>query len=379
MKKFKDLDRDKQNAFLTVGIICGILLTFLVADFLQEDRLYSARERRVLAARPEMTKETLLDGSFMEDYEAYVTDQFVSRDKWIDLKTAIDLAMQKKELNGVYLCEDDYLIERHTEADFPEEKVEEKLALLTKLVDRWDAKVMLVPTADNIMKNRLPDYAEYYDQAAFLENVSGRIGNQNYIDVYSVLLEHRDEELYYRTDHHWNTKGAYYGYKAWVEAMDFDPINYDLNSLETVSDSFLGTLHSKVNLSMKPDIIEYFPRTERLPVRVTYDMTKASDTYYETKYLEGNNQYGYFLDDNHAFVEIDTWNNNGKSLFVIKDSYANCMIPLLALHYDKVYVVDLRYMNAQLFPFMEQYETKGDMDVLVLYNCVHFLEDFKYR
>lgn len=382
MKKFKGLktiNRDKFHAFLTVGVVCGILLAFTVADLMDEDRLFSERERRVLAARPEPTKETLLDGSFMEDYEEYVTDQFVSRDKWIDLKTGMDLALQKQELKGVYLCEDDYLIEKHAKADFPPELEEEKLALLEKLVDRWDAKVMLVPTADNIMKNRLPAYAEYYDQAAFLERVSERVGEEHYIDVYSTLLEHRDEELYYRTDHHWNSLGAYYGYQTWADACGYEPINYDVNDRKVVSENFLGTLHSKVNISVAPDTIEYFPATEYLPVRLTYDLTTKSDSFYEPKHLEGNNQYGYFLDDNHAFIEIDTANSNGKTLFVIKDSYANCMIPLMAMHYDKIYVVDLRYMNGELFPFMEEYEPRDGMDVLVLYNCVHFLEDFKYR
>lgn len=372
------MNRDKIHAFLTVGVICGILLTFTVADFLNEDRLYSEKEKRVLAAKPEFSKETLLDGSFMEDYEAYVTDQFVARDKWIGMKNSVELAMQKQEINGVYLCDDDYFIEKHEEADFPPELVEEKLALLEPLVERWDAKVMLVPTADNIMKNRLPDYAEYFDQSAFLETVAERVGEDNYIDVYSTLLEHRDEGLYYRTDHHWNSLGAYYGYKAWEEAMGYPELNYNPDSMKTVSEDFLGTLYSKVNIEVKPDTIKYFPSTDILPKTVIYDMSVRKDSYYEAKHLDTMNQYGFFLDDNHPFIEIDTGISNGKTLFLIKDSYANCMVPLMAPQYEKIYVIDLRYMNGQLFPFMESYEPEEGMDVLVLYNCVHFLEEFKY-
>lgn len=375
MKKWS---RDKIQALSTIGVICGILLLFTVADLLNGDRLYSEKEKRVLASRPKFSKEAVLDGSFMQDYEKYVTDQFVGRDKWIGVKTASDLALQRQEINGVYLCEDDYLIEKHAKADFPQELVDEKLQLLQPLVEQWDAKVMLVPTADNIMKDKLPAYAEYFDQAAFLEQVADSVGEEHYIDVYATLLEHRKEELYYRTDHHWNSLGAYYGYQKWAEAMELPAMNYQLESMETVSDNFLGTLYSKVNISVKPDTIEYFPATDRLPVKITYDMTKKSQSYYEEKYLQTMNQYGYFMDDNHAFVEIDTFSNNGKTLFIIKDSYANCMIPLLAMHYDTIYVMDLRYMNGQLFPFMESYEPEGGMDVLVLYNCVHFLEEFKY-
>lgn len=374
----KKMSREKRQAALTVGVICAILLVFTIADFLDKDRLYSEKEKRMLAQKPRLTKETLLDGSFMEDYEEYVTDQFVARDKWTGIKTTADVALLKQEINGVYLCDDDYLIEKHEEADYPQELQDEKLALLEPLVERWDAKVMLVPTADNIMKNKLPAYAEYFDQAEFLTRVYERVGEDNYIDVYSVLLEHRDEELYYRTDHHWNSLGAYYGYQAWVDAMDYPAISYDLADMETVSDDFLGTLHAKVNLDWQPDTIEYFPLTDYWPAQVTYDMTVTRNSMYEEKHLDGNNQYAYFLDDNHAFVEIDTRSISGDTLFIIKDSYANCMIPLMAMHYDKIYVVDLRYMNGQLFPLMESVEPKDGMDVLVLYNCVHFLEDFKY-
>ena len=372
------MNREKFHGFLTVGVICGILLAFTIADFLNEDKLYSEKEKRVLASKPELSKEALLDGSFMEDYESYVTDQFVARDKWIGMKTSVELAMQKQEINGVYLCDDDYFIEKHEEADFPPELVEEKLALLEPLVEQWDAKVMLVPTADNIMKNRLPDYAEYFDQTAFLETVAERVGEDNYIDVYTPLLEHRDEELYYRTDHHWNSLGAYYGYKAWEEAMGYQELNYNPESMKTVSEDFLGTLYSKVNIEVEPDTIEYFPSTDILPKTVTYDMTVKSDSYYEEKHLKTMNQYGFFLDDNHPFIEINTGIDNDRTLFVIKDSYANCMIPLMAAQYEKIYVIDLRYMNGKLFPFMESYEPENGMDMLVLYNCVHFLEEFKY-
>lgn len=366
------------NGALTTGLICAILLTFTAADMLKEDRLFSEAENRVLAQKPEFTLESVLDGSFMEKYDTYVTGQFVGRDKWIGVKTRADVALQKKEVNGVYLCRDGYLIERHPEADFPEELIGQKLTLLRELSERWDAGVMLVPTADNILTDKLPAYAEYFDQSAFLESVKEQVGEERYIDVYSVLREHRDEEIYYRTDHHWTSRGACYGYQAWTASMGEVPRVYSAGTAEKVSGDFLGTLHSKLNLPVAPDTIEYYPITDLLPVRITYDMEKERDSFYEESYLETKNQYGYFLDDNHAFIEIETGYHNGKTLFVIKDSYANCMIPLLAFHYETIYVADLRYLNGKLFPFMESYEPEDGMDVLVLYNCVHFLNDFKY-
>ena len=362
---------------MTTGLICAILLAFTVTDLFKDDRIFSETENRLLAQKPEFSRESVFDGSFMEKYDSYVTDQFVGRDKWINVKTRADVAMQRHEVNGVYLGSDGYLIEQHLEADYPDELVEKKLTLLKNLVERWDAKVMLVPTADNILMDKLPAYAEYYDQSALLESVREQVGEEHYIDVYNTLWEHRGEEIYYRTDHHWTSLGAYYGYQTWRAATEQKRRIFHAEA-KTVSEDFLGTLHSKINLPVSPDTIEYYPVTELLKVQLTYDLQTKSDSFYEESYLETKNQYGYFLDDNHAFIEIDTGYHNGKTLFVIKDSYANCMIPLLAFHYEKVYVVDLRYMNGKLFPFMESYEPEDGMDVLVLYNCVHFLEEFNY-
>lgn len=369
---------EKRNAFFTIGVICFILITFCVTDLIIADRVFSEAENRVLASRPKLSKEALFNGTYTEDYETYTTDQFVGRDKWIMLKTSMDIMLQKKDIRGVYLGADGYLIEQHNPEDVTVEMEEKCLAQLEKLVDKWGAQVMLVPTADNILKNKLPANAAYYDQEAFLDKIKKRIGEDAYIDVYSILAEHSEEEIYYRTDHHWTSLGAFYGYDKWREKMGYARLIRDINRMETVTEDFLGTLHSRLNLPMEGDSIRYFTDTNRYPVKITYDFTKTTNSYYEEKHLDTKNKYAYFLDDNHGLVEVKTQRPNGRTLFVIKDSYANCTIPLLAQHYENVYVVDLRYFNGKLFPFMEQYGKPGEMDVLVLYNCIHFLEDFKY-
>ena len=90
---------EKSNAMMTVGFLAAIILIFTVADLTKSDRLYSENENRMLASKPELTKESVLDGSYMEDYESYVTDQFVGRDTWVELKTRADILLQKKDTN----------------------------------------------------------------------------------------------------------------------------------------------------------------------------------------------------------------------------------------------------------------------------------------
>lgn len=375
------LENDKLHAGMTVALFALVLLVFAVVDIVEADRLFSETENRILAQRPKWSMKSVLDGSYEEEYESYATDQFVSRNTWIMLKTRMDILLQKKVIKGVYLADDGYLIERHLPREYDDELIEKRLAQLRQLTERYPkALVMLAPTADNILAEKLPDYAVSYDQRQLLDRVSEEIGEEHVIDLFTTLREHREEQIYYRTDHHWTTLGAYYAYLQWTEKVGYPPRSFDPADLQTVSDSFLGTLHSRINLPMEPDEIQIFPRTTLRRVKITYDFDKETYSFYEPSYLEGKNQYGYFLDDNHAFVEIETaYAAKGKELFIIKDSYANSLIPLLAPHYEKIYVLDLRYYNGNLFSLMDQYVTSDRVSVLVMYNCIHFLEDFSYR
>lgn len=369
--------KEKANAIFTIVFLASIIFVFTTVDIFHSDRLFSETENRLLALKPKFSVRDLLFGSYTSDYEKYVTDQFVGRDKWIYLKTMTDVMLQKKEINGVYLAAGGYLIEQHLPQDYQAEQEYEKLELLQRMVDEWDATVMLVPTADNVLTGKLPAYVPYYDEKPLLERAA-QISGERYVDVYCILREHSKEPIYYRTDHHWTSLGVYYGYLAWADTMDLEPYPYSIEGMETASGEFLGTLHSKLNINWPVDSLQYFPETMERTPHITYDLSTGADSYYEASFLETKNKYGFFLDDNHALVEIDTGYQTGRTLFVLKDSYANSFIPLLAPHYEKIYVLDLRYYNGRLFSLMEQYEPDTGMDVLILYNCILFLEEFVF-
>ncbi|GFH94516.1 hypothetical protein IMSAGC003_01048 [Lachnospiraceae bacterium] len=376
-----NLENEKLHAGMTVALLALVLLVFTAADLLKADRLFSETENRVLAQKPKLSLEGILSGSYEKEYESYATDQFVHRDTWVMLKTRMDILLERKAIKGVYLAEDGSLIEQHLPQNYDQAMADKRVGLLRELTERYpQTLVMLAPTADNIQSYKLPPYAVSYDQRQLLSQVKEAVGEERVIDLFPILEEHREEPVYYRTDHHWTTLGAYYAYLEWARKVGYPPRSYDPKDLQTVSDTFLGTLHSRINLPMEADKIQIFPRTNNRKVKITYDFAKEDDSYYVPSYLEGKNQYGYFLDDNHAFIEIETaYAANGKELFIIKDSYANSLIPILAPHYEKIYVLDLRYYNGSLFSLMEQYVTHSRVSVLVVYNCIHFLEDFSYR
>ena len=205
------LENDKLHAGMTVALFALILLVFTVVDIAEADRLFSQTENRILAQRPKWSLDNILDGSYEKEYETYATDQFVSRDTWVMLKTRMDILLQKKVIKGVYLAADGYLIERHLPEEYSGELIDERLDQLRQLTERYpQTLVMLAPTADNILAEKLPQYAVSFDQSRLLERVKGEIGEEHVIDLFPTLREHREEYIYYRTDHHWTTLGAYY-------------------------------------------------------------------------------------------------------------------------------------------------------------------------
>lgn len=391
----------KLSAIITLVLLGGLILGLTIADFVKQDSIYSSYENRMLAKRPTFTLEGLFLGNYTTDYETYLTDQFVGRDSWVFVKTCTDVALGKKEVNSVFLAEDGTLIEKHAPEDYTEEELQEKLVLLKELQE-WEENrggdgsfhVMLVPTADNIRRSVLPDNATVFSQTDYMERVKEIIGGDAFIDVTDTLLSHKEEKIYYGSDHHWTTLGAYYGYKQWAEVLGVEAVPYET---ETVSTNFLGTLHSITHLPVAEDTIEAYvpqvlrgdmPSAEDTPansqsMQVYYNLSEeAKDTLFESKHLDTKNQYGYFLDDNQPFIRIETGATGeaaqGKTLFILKDSYANCFVPFLTEHYETVYVMDLRYFNGKLLPFMEEYDAAGEMDILVLYNVIHFIEEFRY-
>lgn len=357
-------------------------------DLCTKDRLFSENENRMLQQKPVFSVKNFLSGQYGKECDAYVTDQFVGRDNWIRLKTGTELALGETLLNGIYIGSDGYLFEQHLSVQAGgsgvlEENTDRKLTKLVSDLEGYrNVRIMLVPSAAALLPEKLPPHAagQEFDQTAFLEQaeqtVSDGLSVNTWVDVKGLLEEHREEDIYYKTDHHWTTLGAYYGYRAWAESMGYEPKSLKSYERECVAEDFQGTLQSRLNLSWEPDRIEVFRSLQPFSYEVTYDAgAKGTHSLYEESYLNTKNKYGYFLDDNHALVEIQTEGSSQpqRSLAVIKDSYANCLIPFLTEHYGRVYVMDKRYYHGSVDALMEE---KGIDDLLVLYQVTSFLDNY---
>lgn len=353
---------------LTVCVLCAGILSLSACLLIMPKKEFSENENRYLEKMPELSVKTVLGGEYTESLGDWLADHFPMRDFFMGLKTGAEMAGGRREINHIYIAKDDYLIEPYAEPQNTERIVDTLVRFYEKIKGNDVAvSLMLVPTAVTVYSNRLPAYAPSSDQMKTAREIYDATGIPA-VDCSEKLLAASEEQLYYRTDHHWTTAGAYCGYLAYCEEKGISPVPREALDPSTVTDEFAGTLYSKVNdYSHKKDEITIFtnPADELV---VTYpDTEEVSDSLYNFDYLSQKDKYSMFLNNIHPLVEIE--NKKAASdavLMLIKDSYANSMVPFLAHHYKKIYVFDTRYYKEGPSAFLAEH---GEVtDVLLLYN-----------
>ena len=369
----------KAYSRLVAAVFCLFLGGMLVWSLLLPDRDRSEAENRTLAQWPAFSWASLRDGSYTEAVEEYFSDQFPLRDQWTGLKARAEQIIGKREFHGVYLCDDPLfnsgtLISR---VDTPDaELVEKNLGYVTALTDKTDvpAYLGLIPSAAEIWKDRLPAGAESWDQAAFLERAAET--GVPVVDFRSILSAHADEYIFYRTDHHWTSRGAYYGYAAVMEALGRGdgtlPITHF--GVETVSGDFNGTLYSQSGVHwLEPDYMQFWVPENGLTVTSWRSGAPETAALYDRTYLDQKDKYSAFLGGNQPLCVIrnEALPDGGK-LLLVRDSYSDSLAPFLSQSFSEVHLLDLRYYRASA----AQYAAENDIDaILVLYSVPNFVTD----
>lgn len=351
-----------------------VMAVMIVANFLTPDKSFSDEENRVLAGKPKLSFSSLTSGKYMTDYESYVADQFPWRNGWIHLKLNIERLFGKSESNGVYLGKDDYLIEQLSEPDT--EAVDRNLDAISAFSKKHsDLKVhtVFVPNAAYICADKLPFQAPVRSQKEDLLYLSsGLAAEAGFVDLTEALIGHNDEQLYYRTDHHWTSLGAYYAFEGLKKTLELTE-EIDWENL-TVTNDFQGTLASKSGVTNVYDSIDiYEPKGIDNNYVVAYDDTmEKTATVYDMGALETKDKYTVFLGGNHSLITIDTENTNKRCLMIFKDSYANSFIPFLTPYFEKIIIIDPRYYygDAELL-----IRSEGVTDIMFFYNVNTFMTD----
>ena len=364
------------------GVIFMVLLLGLAGkEALSHQRTYSPVEKRELQTRPEISITKVLDGRFQKKYESYLRDQFPGRDHWVSFQTDMELFMGKNEIRNVYIGKNHYLLEHYTEKEFDPQQISKNLQALEKFVGKAkqnaDVHVMMVPTKSWVLREKLPAFAPHYKEQKFYDALQQKLEKEDVlISVEPVLDAHKEEEIYYRTDHHWTTLGAWYAYEQYTKAVGGDLQRAQgKKKFRCISKDFYGTTYAKINYARQADKIEIYEPADKL--RVVYNMgEKKTKTLYDVSFLKTADQYSVFTGGNQAVLEITGGIKNGKTLLLIKDSFANSILPFLAEDYEKLVVVDLRQLNVSGDRLLEMF---SPTDILILYNSAQFAQDKEFE
>ena len=227
------------------------------------------------------------------------------------------------------------------------------------LGDKIKVYNLVVPTA---VEYNLPQrYKELTNsQRASLDNIKKNLSDKvNWVDIYDTMKAHKDEYIYFKTDHHWTALGAYYAYSEFAKAAGFEPISLDGLEKRTL-DGFYGTLYSQTQdpqMLKNPDYVDYyiFPS---MPKCYMYKQNAPTEPVYTTlygEYAKSHNSYSVFLHADLPIFVMNTGLDNGRRIAVVKESYGNAFVPFLANNYEQVVVIDQRYLQEGLYNVLERY------------------------
>ena len=339
-------------------------------------KTFSETEKRNLAGFPAFSPAALADGSFTREFETFLSDQTPLRRFFVSLNAYSDLALGNNGANGVYLGRGGWLFEKPFAR---ENRFETNTRRIVKFAQTAGVPcaLMIVPTKGSVYGDKLPkNHLRYDDQKEIA--AAQAICEQNgldFINLFDRFLAEKDKtDLYYKTDHHWTSAGAFLAYEELSRTLGCEPHGFDEYSVEK-TENFYGTSYARACYTLtKPDTLEVY-RSKRTGGKAAVTIVEsgketAADNLFFRDRLTGGDPYTVFLDGNHALEKIETDSGGGR-LLIVKDSFAHCLTPFLAEHYGEIVTVDLRYYKKPVSALMA--ETAFDR-VLFVYGADTFAE-----
>lgn len=372
--KLEDIKRSRAACSVMAAVFTVFLAFFTLGTFLQQPKDFSEMENRTLAKKPELSKEKLFSGELDEDVEEYMSDHVFLKDAMMCFRTTCDYFSGKTLQNGVYFSKDGYLLQRFTE---DEANFSKNVSYLNDFAEKINVPtdLILAPNSVCVNKDKLPAFACTDDQRKAAEELRAQLSSKiNLFDAYETLtaLQAQGIQAYYRTDHHWTASGARAVCDNWLISQGLSPTSADFR-LHSVGD-FYGTLYSKAPAAfVKPDGFAFF-ENKNIGCKVEYlNEGKTADSCMDESFFDKKDKYASYFGGNFAKIKITSSCKSGKSILVLKDSYANSLIPLLTEQFSEIYVIDLRYLHFE--KVSDIIEQNGIERVLMVYNVDFINED----
>lgn len=362
---------------VVVVVFFAIIFLFAGALLINHDKVVSNTENRVLATFPELNWQTIKSGKFMDGFETFVNDQMTGRDWFVRLSTRTKIAMGQKDINGVYVDGDKLYSKVNNLTQDDLDKVDKSMSQLIKFLQNTpNAYFGIIPTSVEMSG---VSYPNKLNQQEFINDVYEQLPTEQLLNLYDELYRHKDEDIYYNTDHHWTTLGAYYAYETIGNALELDIPKRTDYTTTVVKNDFTGTTQAKLNINLSEDTIETWELRDNSYTRVINDIT-TFDSLYDMEKLTSSEPYAVFLGGNNGKVVVTNHNitedRKGTHLLMIKDSYSHCLTPFLLENYETVTLIDLRYAGmVSVQTLIKQYNFD---EIIILYNTENFISETKF-
>ena len=338
------------------GLICLFFLGMSLLYLVLPKREFSPLEKRYLTQAPTFTAQNLLSGGFGDEVEDYMADQMPGRDAFVGINAYYERALGLQKSKDIWVL-DDKLVRRPVTADA--NTVARRAAVVERFAQNQSTPVTLslIPSAG---------WAEgdsAYEDEALIE----KIYDAAKVDAISLTDTFRGKpELFYNTDHHWTSQGAFEAYRVLMTALE-KPAE-ESYTVETY-DHFRGANYASSCLWLtREETLEMWHAGE---ITVNPGTEPAHDGVFYPAQLESFDPYTVFLGGNQPLIQLYNPAGSGK-LLVIRDSFSNCLGGFLAQSYEQVTLVDLRYHK---HPVSELLAEEDYDRVLVLYSLENFLTD----
>lgn len=341
------MDTSQKNWPL-IAFFCGFLAIISILFLCLPPKSVSPVEKRTLEPFPSVSASAIANGRFEAGMDRYVSDHIPGRTLWVGAYSYFCLATGRNGWNGIYAGKDGYLLREPISPDY--EALSRNLSYIRSFLSAAEipATMLIVPSAGAVLPGKLPQNHDVYYDAELLSLAKAQLeSSASWIDLSSSFEPLAElEPLFYRTDHHWTSLGAYRAYEALLSQWSISPTPPSQFQVASHPD-FYGTSYPKSALwGVKPDTMEIWDQC--LPVQVMIyedpsgEASTASSMFYPDN-LAGVDPYSVFLNGNHALTRIVNPSANGGTLLILKDSFANCLAPFLAAHFREIDLIDLRY------------------------------------
>lgn len=363
-------------AFVFLIFIFGMAIWFLFSP--KTD--YSSSEKRYLQKFPEVSVDNILDGTFTTEFENYFADHFPARSFWVGFNAYYNLDMGNNGANGVYNCDNGYLINKPVSMS---NKLDKNVSAIVDFKNSIDVPVtvMFAPSTGYVAEDVLPAVHDKYNDDMYFEKTSDTLSDNGiaFVDLRQTFKDAygAGNQLYYKTDHHWTTLGAYTAYEKLCEQLKITAVPKDSFDVKAYG-GFYGTTYSTSGFWFTPaDNIEVWNNPENSEKNIKVKITEGTKTdeygsMYFYSHLEEDDKYPVFIDGNHAVTEITNSNAKEGTIVLVKDSFSHCLAPFLAENYSKVILVDMRYYKMSVSQIIEQEKPE---QVLFLYGIDNIATD----